>query len=236
MKLTTLALALAGSLIGHAAQAAVVNVDFDGAINTDITNAYAGLTFNAPAPGTGPVRTWASTAAHTGGNVLGLSGQNNFYAYNQSNGAVDIIFDTAVSSVSIAAAFVVGSDQFIGLGGLPFMAVYNSSSITAANRIGLDAWDITGDSCLTGNFCMSGWDTLSFNSSSADIKAIRLTGSLAASGGVSRMAMFDTLSYDTGNSGGGGGNRVPEPASAALASLALLGLWSVRRRLPAQPR
>ncbi len=233
MKLATFA--FAGALLGSAAQAAVVTIDFDGAVNTDITNAYAGLTFNAPFPGSGPVRTWATASAHTSGNVLGLSGQTNFYAFNQSNGAIDIVFDTAVSSVSIAAAFLVGTDQFIGIGGLPFMSVYNSSTISAATRIGLDTWDIAGDGCLTGNFCMSGWDTLSFNSSSADIKAIRLSGSLAASGGVSRMAMFDTLSYDTGT-GDGDGNRVPEPGSAALASLALAGLWSIRRRLPAQPR
>jgi PEP-CTERM motif len=237
MKLATLA--FAGALLGSTAQAAVVTVDFDGATNTDITNAYAGLTFNAPFPGSGPVRTWALSSAHTAGNVLGLSGQNNFYAFNQSNGAIDIVFDTAVSSVSIAAAFLVGTDQFIGIGGLPFMAVYNSSTISAATRIGLDSWDIAGDSCLTGNFCTSGWDTLAFNSSSNDIKAIRLTGSVASSGGVSRLALFDTLRYDTGNGGGGGGgdgNHVPEPGSAMLASLALLGLWGVRRRLPAQPR
>ena len=231
MKLATLA--FAGALLGSTAQAAVVTVDFDGAINTDITNAYAGLTFNAPFPGSGPVRTWASSSAHTAGNVLGLSGQNNFYAFNQSNGAIDIVFDTAVSSVSIAAAFLVGTDQHIGIGGLPFMAVYNSSTISAATRIGLDSWDIAGDTCLTGNFCSSGWDTLSFNSSNSDIKAIRLTGSVAASGGVSRLAMFDTLRYDTGRGdGGGGGNTVPEPTSAALASAALLGLWSLRRRMP----
>jgi hypothetical protein len=229
MKLATFA--LAGALLGSAAQAAVVTLNFDGAVNADISTAYAGLTFNAPFPGTGPVRTWASPTADTAGNVLGLSGQNNFYAFNQSNGAIDIVFDTAVSAVSIRAAFLVATDQHLGIGGLPFMSVYNSTSISAASRIGLDAWDITGDACLTGNFCTSGWDTLAFNSSSNDIKAIRLTGSVAASGGVSRLAMFDTLTYDTGRDG-----TVPEPGSATLASLALLGLWAARRRTSAESR
>jgi hypothetical protein len=234
MKLANLAFAAA--LLGSAAQAAVVTIDFDGAINTDITHAYPGLTFQSGVPAHGPVRTWTAPSTHTGNNILGLSGQNNFYAFNQSTDAIDIIFDNAVSAVSIAAAFVVATDQYLGIGGLPFMSVYNSSSISAANRIGLVAWNIANDSCLAGNFCSSGWDTLSFNSSSTDIKAIRLSGSLASSGGVSRLAMFDTLSYDTGNGGGGGGGTVAEPGSAALASLALLGLWTARRKLPAQPR
>jgi hypothetical protein len=58
-----------------------------------------------------------------------------------------------------------------------------------------------------------------------------LSGSLSTSGGVSRLAMFDTLSYDTGNGGGGGGDgTVPEPASALLVSLAMFGLWVAQRR------
>lgn len=223
MKLTPLFIAAA--LIAPAAQAAVVTLDFDGAVNTDISSAYAGLSFNAPFAGTGPVRTWAAPGAHTGGNVLGLSGQNNFYAFNQSSGAIDIVFDTAVSFVSVAAAFLIATDQFIGIGGVPFLSAYNSTTISAATRIGLDQWDITGDACLTGNFCMSGWDTLSVSSAGNDIKTIRLSGFLASSGGVSRRAMFDTLSYDRQN------GTVPEPSSLLLASLAGAVLWRSRRRL-----
>jgi hypothetical protein len=222
-------LLLIAALLGAGtAQAAVTTLNFDGAVSTDITSAYAGLTFNAPAPGTGPVRTWAAPGAHTPGNVLGLSGQNNFYAFNQSTGAIDIIFGTAVSFVSIEAAFINATDQFLGIGGTPFMAVYNSDVISAGNRIALEEWNITGDACLSNNFCQSGWDNLAFTSATANIKAIRLSGFMATGGGVSRLAMFDTLSYGS-QDGGGGGGSVPEPTSLALCLLALAGAGASSR-------
>ena len=226
MKLTTLAIAAA--LVAPAAHAAVVTLDFDGAVNTNITNAYAGLTFNAPGVGA-PVRTWASPGADTPGNVLGLSGQNNFYALNQQeSSAIDIVFDTAVSSVSIRAAFVQASDFFLNLTGmLPFMAVYNSDVISAANRIGLVSWDIAADACLNSNglFCQSAYDTLDFSSLSGDIKAIRISGFAPPTTGVAlRRSIFDTLSYDTP------GGTVAEPSSLLLAGLAGLALFRQRRR------
>ncbi|MDP2008365.1 MAG: PEP-CTERM sorting domain-containing protein [Rubrivivax sp.] len=219
-------LLLAAVLGAGAAQAATVTLDFDGAVNTDITSAYAGLSFNAPVAGTGPVRTWGSPSAQSGNNVLGLSGQNNFYAFNQSTGAIDIVFGTAVSFVSIEAAFIVATDQFLGIGGTPFMAVYSSDVISSANRIGLEEWNIAGDACLGNNFCTSGWDNLAFSSATANIKAIRLSGFLASTGGVSRLAMFDTLSYGSVD---GGGGSVPEPTSLALCLAALAGAGAARR-------
>lgn len=225
---TTLALLLAAT----AAQAAPVTVNFDGPVDSDITNDYAGLTFVAPGPGTGPVRTWAAPGADTPGNVLGLSsGVNNDYAFNQAEGkAIDIVFGTAVSMVSIRAAFVQASDFFLGLNGmLPFMAVYNSSVISASNRIGLVSWDINGDACLNsgGVFCQSGYDTLQFNSLAGDIRAIRLTGAAPSTPGSSlRRAIFDTLTYDAG-----GGSTVPEPTSLALCALGLaVAAWGSRRK------
>lgn len=228
-------LLLVAALLGTgAAQAAVTTLNFDGPVNTDITSAYAGLTFNAPVPGTGPVRTWATPTAQTPGNVLGLSGQNNFYTFNQATGAIDIIFGTAVSFVSIEAAFVVATDQFLGIGGMPFMAAYSSDVISLANRIAFDEWNIAGDACLGGNFCQSAWDNLSLSSATANIKAIRLSGFMSTTGGVSRQAMFDTLSYGSQDNGGGG--SVPEPATLALCLVALAGAGAgsrARRRTAA---
>lgn len=224
------ALLAAGLFFASVAQAAPVTVNFDGAVDTDITNDFAGLTFVAPGSGS-PVRTWATTGADTPGNVLGLSGQNNFYALNQTDGtAIDILFATAVTSVSIRAAFIQASDQFLGFGlteMLPFMAVYNSHTIAAVNRIGTDTWNIPTDTCLTsgGALCQSAYDTLAFTSLSPDILAIRITGFAGTAGAPLRRSIFDTLTFDQG-----GGGTVPEPASIVLVGLALLGLRSVRQR------
>jgi len=224
MKLNPLAMAALATLFATtAAQAQLTTINFDGAAQTNITNAYAGLTFNAPLGGTGPVRTWAAPNANTPGNVLGLSGQNNFYVFNQTNGAIDIVFDTPVNFVSIASAFVVSTELYTQSTGDPFMAVYNSTSVTAANRIGLDQWSIAGDSCNTSTtFCVSGWDTLSFSSATNNIKTIRLTGFAPTAGTASRYAMFDTLTY--------GIAPVPEPSTLLLSSVGAIGLWLRRRR------
>jgi PEP-CTERM motif len=222
MKLSTLALATL--LASGAAQAQLTTINFDGALQTDITHAYAGLTFSAPLGGTGPVRTWAAPNAHTPGNVLGLSGQNNFYVFNQTNGAIDIVFDVPVNHVDLRAAFVVSTELYSSSTGNPFMAVYNSTTISAANRIGLEQWDIAGDACNTAtSFCVSGWDNLSFTSTASDIKAIRLTGFAPTAGTAARYAMFDTLSYGVTSS-------VPEPSSLLMSAVGALGLWLRRRR------
>jgi hypothetical protein len=232
------AAALAALLALPAAQAALVTHNFDGVVDTDITNDFAGLTFRAGDPSSGPVRTWAATpaAADTGANVLGVA--STFALLQSEANAIDILFDTPVSFVSIRAAFIIVTDFAFGISGLPFMAIYNSDTFSAATRIGFDSWDITGDSCLRGNLCQSGYDTLRWASTAGDIKGIRLSGSAAAMGDLPRRALFDTLSYDVqydpsygiGNSGGGG--TVPVPGSVALAALALglLGATGRARR------
>lgn len=222
MRLTLLA--AAALLAATAAQAQLTTINFDGAAQTNIGNAYPGLTFNAPLSGTGPVRTWAAPNAQTPGNVLGLSGQNNFYVFNQTNGAIDIVFDTPVNFVSIGSAFVVSTELYTQSTGNPFMAVYNSTTVTAANRIGLDQWDRPADGCNTSTtFCVSGWDTLSFTSAANDIKTIRLTGFAPTAGTAARYAMFDTLTY--------GIAPVPEPSTLLLSGIGALGLWLRRRRM-----
>ena len=223
MKLTTIA--LASLLAITSAQAATTTINFDGAVQTNITSAYAGLTFNAPLAGTGPVRTWAAPNADTPGNVLGLTGQNNFYVFNQTTGAIDIVFDVPVNHVDIRAAFVVSTELYTTSTGSPFMAVYNSTTVSAANRIGLDTWAIAADACNTSTtFCVSGWDTLTFTSTATDIKTIRLTGFAPTAGTASRYAMFDTLTY-------GNVATVPEPSSLLMSGFGALALWARRRFL-----
>ncbi len=223
MKLSHLAGVALMASAAVTAHAQTTTINFDGAVQTDITNAYAGLTFAAPLGGTGPVRTWAASNADTPGNVLGLSGQNNFYVFNQTTGAVDITFAAPVSFVSVRSAFVVSTELYTQSTGNPFMAAYNSTVVSAANRIGLDQWDVPADGCNTSTtFCVSGWDTLSITSAAADIKTIRLTGFAPVAGTASRYAMFDTLSY--------GAAPVPEPSTLLMSSLGAATLWLRRRR------
>jgi hypothetical protein len=148
--------------------------------------------------------------------------------FNQTNGAVDIVFDVPVNHVDIRAAFVVSTELYSSSTGNPFMAVYNSTSVTAANRIGLDTWDRPADACNTSTtFCVSGWDTLTFTSTASDIKTIRLTGFAPTAGTAARYAMFDTLTY-------GDVSTVPEPSSMLMSAVGALALWARRRSLGAK--
>jgi hypothetical protein len=160
--------------------------------------------------------------------VLGLSGQNSFDAFNQSTGAIDTLFDSAVNFVRVAAAFVVATDQVLGIGGRPYLAAYNSTTLSAATRTGTHEWDIAGDACLRNNFCSSGWDLLSLSSAGNDIQAIRRSGFVNAGSGVSRLAMFDTLGCD--RAGRGGDGTVPEPSRVLLTGMAVVALWGSRHR------
>ena len=218
-------LTLASLLAVSGAHAAPTTINFDGAVNADITSAYSGVTFRS-ASGVGVARTWADPGADTPGNVVGLT-STQLLSQGEST-AIDIVFDTAVNFVSIRAKFIVGVELYTPFANaLPFMSVYNSSVISAANRIGQDAWNIASDACLASDtFCVSGWDTLQFSSLNADIKAIRISG--FAYTGTPRRAMFDTLIYDAA----GGGGNLPEPSSLMLAGLGVVGLWAKRRRQP----
>ena len=221
------ALFAAGLFAASMGQAATVTIDFDGPVSTDITNSFTGVSFLAPGVD-GPVRTWATTEADTPGNVVGLSSPpNNNFALNQIDStAIDIVFDTLQKGVSIRAAFTQASDSFLGYNGspAPFMAIYDSDVISAANRIGLVSWNIPGDSCLNsgGAICMSAYDTLVFNSAATDIKAIRITGAAPPMGNLARLGIFDTLTYSTE------ALPVPEPSSMLLWAVGVVVLAAGR--------
>ena len=232
-------LTLASLLAVSSAHATPTTIDFDTPVSMDITNAYAGLTITKiGSGGTGPVRTWLASdvadpilniTADSGSNILGL--QNTAGVSAADNTAIKIVFNTAVSAVSIAAKFVQLNSNAFSSSGLPFLAAYSGDLAIAANFLASDVWNIANDPCLTNNICQSQWDTLSLSFGTASIKSIVLGGNLPNVNDATLRALFDTLSYDAVGGGGGGGG-VPEPSSLMLAGLGGFGLWASRRRRP----
>lgn len=228
-------LTLASLLAVSSAHATPTTIDFDTPVNMDITNAYAGLTITKiGSGGTGPVRTWLASdvanpilniTADSGSNILGLQNQAGLSAADST--AIKIVFDTAVSSVSIAAKFVQLNSNAFSSSGLPFLAAYSGDLAIAANFLASDVWNLAGDPCLTNNLCQSQWDTLSLSFGTDSIKSIVLGGNLPSTNDATLRALFDTLSYAAVGGGGGG---VPEPSSLMLAGLGGFGLWASRRR------
>ena len=93
MKLTTIA--IAATLGVTSAQAALTSLNFDGAVDTAITNGYSGLTFRSPVAANDPVPTWSVAGAATPGNVLSLGAA---FPIIQADGQIiDSVFVTAVS-------------------------------------------------------------------------------------------------------------------------------------------
>lgn len=93
MKLTTIA--IAATLGVTSAQAALTSLNFDGAVDTAITNDYSGLTFRSPVAANDPVPTWSFAGADTPGNVLSLGAA--FPVIQADGQTIDSVFVTAVS-------------------------------------------------------------------------------------------------------------------------------------------
>lgn len=116
---------------------------------SDMSSFYQGVTFKAPLTGTGPVRALdpvlispdsrsscireyyaGSLTASFGCNVLGLSiGDRDVVAWDQTEGAIDVIFDVPVNYVSIRAGYANEDRNTNGPDNTPFMSVYNSERL-----------------------------------------------------------------------------------------------------------
>ncbi|HYM34141.1 MAG TPA: PEP-CTERM sorting domain-containing protein [Steroidobacteraceae bacterium] len=213
-----------------AMQAYAVTIDFDHdtggaavADGTAINSLYAsvGVTFDNPL-GNASIFARSSTLNNSSPNVVSVF-QTGVPAFDARFGAVEAVFGSAQSFVSIDAAILRLPE---GLGtptNAPKLEIYDNTGafITAISwNFGLNPQPDVGG--------FAGWQTLSYTSASANIGKVRFLSGQPG-GGPSNFGLFDNLTYNAG-SDGGGGTSVPEPATLALFGFGAIALGAARRR------
>ena len=216
---------VAAGVLGVSQAASAETINFDGVANgTDISNAYAGVTFSNPLGG--GIFARSTSFAASAGNVVSVF-ETGFPQFDARWGAVDVVFSTLQQTVSIDAA-PVAPFEFLGfLSKLPFIDAFDA----AGNLLAADYYSgvLPDDVAEVGAY-----ETLTVSSAAGNIAKVRFS-SQAPTGGPATYGLFDNLTFSVGTGGGGGGGGqdpqpVPLPA-AAWAGLALLGALGGCRRV-----
>lgn len=210
------ALALVGTLVVTPAPSAATTINFDNVANgTDISNAYAGVTFSDPVDG-GGIFARASTTNASAPNVVSVFATG-FPAFDARFGQVQAVFASPQRFVSIDAAILRASE---GLGtpqNAPRLEAYDSGN----TLLGFASWDF-GQTPQPPAGGVTGFQTLSFAAASDSIASVRffsgLPGQLPSNFGI-----FDNLVFRAGNG-------VPEPGTLGLLAASLLAGFALRRQ------
>jgi hypothetical protein len=208
---------LAAFALGLSEPSYAVLINFDNvADGTVINNTYSGVTFNNPL---GPADIYArsSSSAESPSNVVSVF-QTGVPAFDARFGAVEAIFGSAQSFVSIDAAILRLPEGLGDPTNFPKLEIYNAAGfVTSVGwNFGLIPQPPAG--------AITGYETLSYTSTANDITKVRFLSGLPG-GAPSNFGYFDNFVYNQN-----GTPSIPEPASMALMSLGLGVLAWFRRR------
>lgn len=201
-----LTLLLASSFV----RADVINFD-NVADGTVVNNAYAGLTFSNPIGG--DIYARSAPGAETPNNVVSVLATG-IPAYSAYYGAVDVMFATLQSTVSIDASPMLLPEGLGEILNRPFLQAFDASN----NLLGT----VYYAGALPGVGGIGPYETLSFTSTD-NIAKVRFSVQQGA-GGLNVYGFFDNLTYDTGT------GKVPEPGSLFLLGAGLLSV-TLRKKL-----